>query len=100
MSNSNCCLLTCVQVSQEAGQVVWYFHLFQGIEYLLHPKKFDPIFSFQFSVWTTIDLFSVTTYSITINNSKALVFFRILYQSYYTEHTPASLLLAYFKVHL
>ena len=29
MSNSNCCFLTCIQVSQEAGQVVWYFHLFQ-----------------------------------------------------------------------
>ena len=29
MSRSNCCLLTCIQVSQEAGQVVWYSHLFQ-----------------------------------------------------------------------
>ena len=29
MSSSNCCLLTCIQVSQEAGQVVWYSHLFQ-----------------------------------------------------------------------
>ena len=28
MSSSNCCSLTCVQVSQEAGQVVWYSHLF------------------------------------------------------------------------
>ena len=27
MSSSNCCFLTCIQVSQEAGQVVWYFHL-------------------------------------------------------------------------
>ena len=30
MASSNCCFLTCVQVSQEAGQVVWYFHLFQN----------------------------------------------------------------------
>ena len=30
MSNSNCCFLTCIQVSQEAGQVVWYAHLFQN----------------------------------------------------------------------
>ena len=29
MSSSNCCLLTCIQISQVAGQVVWYFHLFQ-----------------------------------------------------------------------
>ena len=30
MSSSNCCFLTCIQVSQEAGQVIWYFHLFQN----------------------------------------------------------------------
>ena len=30
MSTSNCCFLTCMQVSQEAGQVVWYSHLFQN----------------------------------------------------------------------
>ena len=29
MSGSNCCFLICIQVSQEAGQVVWYSHLFQ-----------------------------------------------------------------------
>ena len=29
MSISNCCLLTCIQISQEAGQVVWYSHLFK-----------------------------------------------------------------------
>ena len=30
MSSSNCCFLTCIQVSHEAGQVVWYAHLFQN----------------------------------------------------------------------
>ena len=30
MSSSNCCFLTCIQISQEASQVVWYFHLFQN----------------------------------------------------------------------
>ena len=30
MSSSNCCFLTCIRISQEAGQVVWYFHLFQN----------------------------------------------------------------------
>ena len=30
MSGSNSCFLTCIQVSQEAGQVVWYSHLFQN----------------------------------------------------------------------
>ena len=27
MSSSNCCFLTCIQISQEVGQVVWYSHL-------------------------------------------------------------------------
>ena len=31
MFGSNCCFLTCKQISQEAGQVVWYFHLFQNV---------------------------------------------------------------------
>ena len=30
MSSSNCCFLTCIEVSQEAGQVFWYSHLFQN----------------------------------------------------------------------
>ena len=28
MSSVNCYFLTCIQISQEAGQVVWYSHLF------------------------------------------------------------------------
>ena len=27
---SNCCFLSCIQVSQETGKVVWYFHLFKN----------------------------------------------------------------------
>ena len=30
MSSSNCCFLNCIQISQKAGQVVWYSHLFQN----------------------------------------------------------------------
>ena len=30
MSSSSCCFLTCIQVSQEARQVVWFAHLFQN----------------------------------------------------------------------
>ena len=32
MSSSNCWFLTCIQVSQEARQVVWYSHLFQNFQ--------------------------------------------------------------------
>ena len=37
----NCCVLTCIQISQEAGQVVWYSHLFQNFPQfvLVHTVK-------------------------------------------------------------
>ena len=34
MSSSNFCFLTCIQISQEAGQVVWYSHFL---------KEFPPV---------------------------------------------------------
>ena len=30
MSGSNCCFLTCIQISQEADKRVWYSHLFKN----------------------------------------------------------------------
>ena len=35
MSSSNCCFLTCIQISQEAGQVVWYCHLYQNFPHFI-----------------------------------------------------------------
>ena len=35
MSSSNCSFLTCIQVSQEAGEVVWDSHLFQNFPQFL-----------------------------------------------------------------
>ena len=35
MSSSNCCFLTCIQISQEADQVVWYSHLFQNFPQII-----------------------------------------------------------------
>ena len=31
MYSSNCCFLTCIQISQEASQVVWYSHLLKNL---------------------------------------------------------------------
>ena len=39
MSSSNCCFLTCTQISQEAGQVVWYSHLFKNLFVVIHTVK-------------------------------------------------------------
>ena len=30
MSSSNCCFLTYIQISQEAGQLLWYSHLLKN----------------------------------------------------------------------
>ena len=35
MFSSNCCFLASIQISQEAGQVVWYSHLFQNFPQLV-----------------------------------------------------------------
>ena len=41
MSGSNSCFLTCIQVSQEAGNVVWYFHLLKNFPqfFVIHTVK-------------------------------------------------------------
>ena len=35
ISSSNCCFLTCIQVSQEAGQVDWYSHLLKNFPQII-----------------------------------------------------------------
>ena len=45
MSSSNCCFLSCIQISQEAGNGAWYFHLL---------KNFP-----QFSVIHTVKIFGI-----------------------------------------
>ena len=35
MSSSNCCFLTCIQTSQEAGQAVWYSHLYKNFPHFV-----------------------------------------------------------------
>ena len=37
MSSFTCCFLTCIQISQEAGQVIWYSHLFQNFTVYCDP---------------------------------------------------------------
>ena len=41
MSSSMCCLLTCIQISQKAGKMVWYFHLLKNFPQfvLIHTVK-------------------------------------------------------------
>ena len=39
MSGSNYCFLTCIQISQEAGKVVWYSHLWKNFPVCFEPYK-------------------------------------------------------------
>ena len=41
MYSSNCCFLTCIQISQEAGQMVWDSHLFKNFPqfFVIHRVK-------------------------------------------------------------
>ena len=57
MSNSNCWFLTCIQISQETGQVVWYSHIF---------KNFP-----QFDVIHTVKSFGI------VNKAKVDVFLKL-----------------------
>ena len=40
-SGSNCCFLTCIQISQEAGKVIWHSHLFKNFPqfFVIHTGK-------------------------------------------------------------
>ena len=59
MSSSNCCFLTCIRISQEAGQVVCYSHIFQNFP--------------QFSVIHTVKGFGI------VNKAEIDVFSRTLF---------------------
>ena len=39
MSSSNCCFLTYIEISQEAGQVAWYSHLLKNFPVFCDPHK-------------------------------------------------------------
>ena len=60
MSSSNCCFLTCIQVSQEAGQVVWYSHLFQNFPQfiVIHTVKgFGIVYKAEIDVFLELSCF-------------------------------------------
>ena len=60
MSSSNSCFLTCIQVSQEAGQVVWYSHLFQNFPQfiMIHTVKgFGIVYKAEIDVFLELSCF-------------------------------------------
>ena len=60
MSSFNYCFLTCIQVAQEAGQVVWYSHLFQNFPQftVIHTVKgFDIVNKAEIDVFLELSCF-------------------------------------------
>ena len=61
MSGSNCCFLTCIQISQEAGKVVWYSHLFKDFPQfvVIHTVKgFSVVNEGEIGVFLKVSCFS------------------------------------------
>ena len=61
MAGFNCCFLTCIQVSQEAGKVIWYSHLFRIFYSLLgstQSKAFMKAMK-QVFFWNSLALFMI-----------------------------------------
>ena len=77
MSSSNCCFLTCIKISQEAGRVVWYSHLFKnfisGIHWLPQVHRYPPslLYSIHSSSLLCTNIFSFLLLS--LRNKKCLL---------------------------
>ena len=62
MYDSNCCFLICIQVSQEAGKVIQYSHLFKNFPQfvVIHTVKgFSVVNEAKVDVFLELSLFSV-----------------------------------------
>ena len=56
ISSSNCCFLTCIHISQEAGQVVRYSHLFKNFQQfvVIHTVKAFSMFFWNYLAFSMI----------------------------------------------
>ena len=68
MSSSNCCFLICIQVSQEAGQVVWYSHLseFSTVYCDSHSHSFGIVNKAEIDVF--LELFCIFDHPANVGN--------------------------------
>ena len=77
MSGSNCCFLTCIQVSQEEGKVVWYSPLLKNIPQfvVIHTVKgFSVVNEAEVDVFLELSCFSYDLMNVNnlISGSSAL----------------------------
>ena len=59
MSSSNCCFLTCIQISQETGKVLWYSHFMKNFpQVVIHTvKSFDIVNKAEVAVFLELSCF-------------------------------------------
>ena len=69
MSSSNCCFLTCIRISQEAGKVVWYSHFLKNFPQFVvthATKAFGLVNKTEIAVFLEFPCFSMTQQMLTI----------------------------------
>ena len=69
MTSSNCCFLICIQISQEAGQVVWYSHIFQNFSQFVvihRVKGFGTVSKAEVDVFLELSCFIYDTMDLAI----------------------------------
>ena len=79
MSSSNCSFLTCMEISQEAGQVVWNSHLFQNFPQFveIHTKALTQIIEKKYMFFWNSLAFSVIQWVLAICSLVPLPFLKI-----------------------
>ena len=72
MTGSNCCFLTCIQISQETDKVIWYSHLFKNFPqvFVIHTVEDFSIVS-EAEVGICGLLYDTTSVCILISGSSA-----------------------------
>ena len=98
MFSSNCCFLTCIEISQEAGQVVWYSHVFRNFPQfaVIHTiKGFDIVYKAEVDVFLELSCRSCL-YIFEINSLSIASFVIIFFHS---EGCLFTLLIVSFIVH-
>ena len=81
---SNCCFLTCIQVSQEVGKEVWYYHLFKNfLQFVvIHTVKgFNIVNEAEVDVFLEFSCFFYDPRGISLKAGKHSLMFRIKVRS-------------------
>ena len=82
------CFLTCIKISQEAGQVVWYSHLFKNFpQFVVIPKGFGVVNKAEVDVFLEFPCFLCDSTNVGNLISGSAAFSKHpLYNAFYSYH--------------